>query len=99
VCPGAIALGNGGAAVASNAHGSDAAEPRGRARRFPYLALLGWLLFALVIPYFVQSLNVVDVQAFPLGFFMAAQGSLIGLLVVAVVSARHRDRIAASVDR
>ncbi len=85
--------------MASNAHRSDGAEPPGRARRFPYLALLAWLFFVLVVPRLVQSLNVVDVLAFPLGFFMAAQGSFIALLLIAVLSARRQDRIAAAEDR
>ncbi len=79
-------------------HQSDGAGPRNSPRRFPWLALLAWGLFALVIPCLVQSLNVVDVLAFPLGFFMAAQGSLIVLLLVAVLSARRRDRLAAAED-
>ncbi len=99
MCARAIVWGMGEAAVASIDQRSDGAEPRGRSRRFPYLALLAWLLFALVIPRLVQSLNIVDVLAIPLGFFMAAQGSLIALLLVAVLSARRQDRIAASEDR
>ncbi len=85
--------------MASNAHRSDGAQPRGRSRRFPFLALLAWVFFVLVVPWAVQSLNIVDVIGFPLGFFMAAQGSLIALLLVAVLSARLRDRIGAAEDR
>jgi putative solute:sodium symporter small subunit len=82
--------------VASDARPADGALPRSRSRRFPYLALLAWLLFALAVPRLVQSLNVVDVLGLPLGFFMAAEGSLIALLIVAVLSARRLDRIAAA---
>jgi putative solute:sodium symporter small subunit len=77
-------------------HRSDGAAPRTGARRFPYVALTGWVLFALVIPRFVQALNIVDVLAFPLGFFMTAQGSLLALLVIAALSALRRDRADAS---
>jgi len=84
--------------VAPNADATDAAAPSGR-RRFPYFALLAWAFFALAVPYFVQSLNIVDVLAFPLGFFMAAQGSLIALLLVAVLSARAYDRRADAEDQ
>ncbi len=77
---------------------SDGAAPRKAERRFPYLALAAWILFALVAPWLVQSLNVVDVLAFPLGFFMAAQGSFIVLLLVAVLSARRRDRAGTTED-
>jgi putative solute:sodium symporter small subunit len=84
--------------VAPNADATDGAAPRDRGR-FPYLALLAWAFFALLIPRLVQSLNIVDVLAFPLGFFMAAQGSLIALLLVAVLSARRQGRIAGSEDQ
>ncbi len=95
VAPSRLLFGNWGEAqVAPNAHSTDGAAPSGRPR-FPYLAFLAWAFFALAVPWAVQSLNVVDVLAFPLGFFMAAQGSLIALLLVAVLSARRQNRIAA----
>jgi putative solute:sodium symporter small subunit len=77
---------------------SDGDAPRRAPRRFPYIALLAWVLFALVVPRLVQALNIVDVLAFPLGFFMAAQGSLVALFVVAVMSARRRDRVGTAGD-
>lgn len=67
-------------------------------RRFPILALIAWAFFLLAVPRLVEQLNIVDVLAFPLGFFMTAQGSLLALLVVAVLSARRRDRVAARGD-
>ena len=78
----------------AEAHRSDGAAPRTPPRRFPYVALVAWVLFALVVPRLVQSLNIVDVLAFPLGFFLTAQGSLVALLIAAVLSARRRDRTA-----
>ena len=50
------------------------------------------------MPRLVEPLNIVDVFAFPLGFFMTAQGSLLALLVVAVLSARRQDKLAARGD-
>jgi len=79
-------------------HRSDGDEPRKVSRRFPYLALFAWLLLALVVPSLVQALNIVSVLAFPLGFFMAAQGSLIALALVAILSARRQDRVTAAED-
>lgn len=72
---------------------SIAAEPKSRARRFPYIALLLWALFAFAIPRAAQPLDLADVFAFPLGFFMAAQGSLIAFLLIAVLAARGQDRL------
>ena len=75
-----------------------ASAGRPRRRHIPVLALLAWAFFVLAIPRLVEQLNIVDVFAFPLGFFMTAQGSLLALLVAAVVSARHRDKLAARGD-
>lgn len=75
-------------------------EPAGRPRRrhIPVLALLAWAFFVLAVPRLVEQLNIVDVFAFPLGFFMTAQGSLLALLAVAVLSARRHDKLAARGD-
>ena len=60
--------------------------------RFPIVALVFWALFAFLVPSFVQALNLVDVLAFPLGYFMAAQGVLIAFVIIGVLSARWQDR-------
>ncbi len=79
-----------------NPEPADAGRPR--RRHIPILALLAWGFFELVVSRLVEPLNIVDVLAFPLGFFMTAQGSLFALLVVAILSARHRDKLAARGD-
>jgi len=56
------------------------------------VALVFWALFAFLVPSFVQALNLVDVLAFPLGYFMAAQGILIVFVIIGVLSARWQDR-------
>jgi len=58
----------------------------------PIVALIFWSLFAFLVPCLVQALNLVDVLAFPLGYFMAAQGILIALVIIGVLSARWQDR-------
>lgn len=60
--------------------------------RFPIVALVFWALFAFLVPSFVQALNLVDVLAFPLGYFMAAQGVLITFVIIGVLSAHWQDR-------
>lgn len=62
------------------------------AARLPVAALALWALLAVVVPVFSQALNLVDVLAFPLGYFMIAQGSLVGFLIIGIISARWRDR-------
>jgi putative solute:sodium symporter small subunit len=80
--------------VPADFQSASAAAPR--RRRFPFVALLMWALFALAIPRAAQSLNVVDVGAFPLGFFMTTQGALAAFLVIAWLSARRQDKLDAA---
>ena len=80
-----------GSAVGPDEHAPQNAD-FARAARLPLSALAAWGLLAFLVPSFVQALNLVDVLAFPLGYFMAAQGILLGLLLVAFVSARWQNR-------
>jgi putative solute:sodium symporter small subunit len=66
--------------------------PPARSGRLPIVALLFWALFAFAVPSFVQALNLVDVLAFPFGYYMAAQGILIVFVIVGFLSARWQDR-------
>ncbi len=54
-----------------------------------------WLFFGYIVHMFVNTLNqfTVPVLQFPLGFYMAAQGSLIAFVVMLFVFARQQDRI------
>jgi putative solute:sodium symporter small subunit len=54
-----------------------------------------WLFFGYIIHMFVVPLNkiIIPVLGFPLGFYMAAQGSLIAFVVMLFVFARQQDRI------
>ena len=60
------------------------------------LAHLGvWFFFGYIIHMFVKQLNTITVPflGFPLGFYMAAQGSLFVLVVLLFVFARQQDKI------
>lgn len=54
-----------------------------------------WLFFGYIIHMFVVPLNkiTIPVLGFPLGFYMAAQGSLIVFVVMLFVFARQQDAI------
>ena len=54
-----------------------------------------WFFFGFIIHMFVGSLNniVIPILGFPLGFYMAAQGSLIVFVVMLFVFARQQDSI------
>jgi len=59
-------------------------------------AMLGiWVVFGYVIHMFVVPLNkiIIPVLGFPLGFYMAAQGSLIVFVVMLFWFARAQDKI------
>jgi putative solute:sodium symporter small subunit len=54
-----------------------------------------WVFFGYIIHMFVVPLNniIIPVLNFPLGFYMAAQGSLIVFVVMLFVFARQQDKI------
>jgi putative solute:sodium symporter small subunit len=57
--------------------------------------LFVWFLFGYVVHMFVVPLNTITIPVlnFPLGFYMAAQGSLIVFVVMLFVFARQQDKI------
>ncbi len=52
-----------------------------------------WLIFSFVVHYFVEDLNAFKFLGFPLGFYMAAQGSLIAFVVMLFIFAARQDVI------
>ena len=54
-----------------------------------------WFFFGFIIHMFVNTLNkfTIPVLDFPLGFYMAAQGSLIVFVVMLFVFARQQNKI------
>jgi putative solute:sodium symporter small subunit len=58
-----------------------------------WIALAIWAFFSFVIHFFVNSLNEIVILGFPLGYYMAAQGSLIVFVVLLFWFARRQDAI------
>ena len=54
-----------------------------------------WVFFGYIVHMFVVPLNkiVIPILKFPLGFYMAAQGSLIAFVVQLFISAKQQDPI------
>lgn len=54
-----------------------------------------WFFFGFVVHMFVVPLNkiIIPILNFPLGFYMAAQGSLIAFVVMLFMFARQQDKI------
>jgi putative solute:sodium symporter small subunit len=52
-----------------------------------------WIFFSFVAPLFAVQLNGIRFLGFPLGFYMAAQGSLIAFVVLCVWNAIAQNKI------
>ena len=52
-----------------------------------------WVFFSFVIPAFAVQLNQIVIAGFPLGFYMAAQGSLIAYVVLCFWNASAQNKI------
>lgn len=54
-----------------------------------------WFFFGYIVHMFVNQLNAIKIPilGFPLGFYMAAQGSLIVFVVLLFVFAKQQNRI------
>ena len=63
--------------------------------RLMFMHLGVWFFFGYIIHMFVVPLNKITIPIlnFPLGFYMAAQGSLIVFVVMLFVFARQQDKI------
>jgi putative solute:sodium symporter small subunit len=64
-----------------------------RTQRLTYLVLGLWVFFSFVIHFFAKPLNGIVVLGFPLGFYMAAQGSLIAFVVMLFWFAKRQDAV------
>jgi putative solute:sodium symporter small subunit len=52
-----------------------------------------WIVFSFVLPLFAVELNTVRFLGFPLGFYVAAQGSLIAFVLLCVWNAVAQNKI------
>lgn len=52
-----------------------------------------WFIFGYVIHFFATSLNKIVIAGFPLGFYMAAQGSLVAFVVLCFWNSSAQNRI------
>ncbi|MBX9454524.1 MAG: DUF4212 domain-containing protein [Rhizobium sp.] len=58
-----------------------------------WLTLAIWAFFSFIIHFFVTALNNVVILGFPLGFYMAAQGSLIIFVILLFWFAYRQNKI------
>ena len=64
-----------------------------RTRALMWITLAIWFVFSFVVHWFANALNGASFLGFPLGFYMAAQGSLIVFVVLIFWFARTQDKI------
>jgi putative solute:sodium symporter small subunit len=64
-----------------------------RTRNLMFIALAVWVFFGFVVHLFVVPLNSIVILGFPLGFYMASQGSLIAFVVLLFWFARSQNKI------
>jgi len=62
-------------------------------RGLMWKVLVVWFIFAFVVHAFVNVLNQIVIFGFPLGFWMAAQGSLIVFVLLIFWYARRQNAI------
>jgi putative solute:sodium symporter small subunit len=65
----------------------------GKTSRLMVFMIALWVFFGFVVHFFVGSLNGVRILGFPLGFYMASQGSLIAFVAMLFWFARAQDKI------
>ena len=61
--------------------------------RLMWIIMVWWVFFSFVVHFFAVQLNTVVIAGFPLGFYMAAQGSLISYVVLCFWNASAQNRI------
>ena len=64
-----------------------------RTRSLMIVHLIIWFVFSYVVNWFAPQLNKITFMHFPLGFYMAAQGSLIVFVVQLFVFAKQQEKI------
>jgi putative solute:sodium symporter small subunit len=64
-----------------------------RTKRLMIVHLIIWFIFSFVVHWFAAALNKFSFMDFPLGFYFAAQGSLVVFVVQLFVFVRQQDKI------
>ncbi|NJN40260.1 MAG: DUF4212 domain-containing protein [Gammaproteobacteria bacterium] len=64
-----------------------------RTKRLMWIHLIIWFIFSFVVHWFAFDLNKIRFMDFPLGFYMAAQGSLVVFVVQLFFFTRQQDKI------
>jgi putative solute:sodium symporter small subunit len=64
-----------------------------KTRTLMWICLAIWFFFSFVVHLFARQLNEIVIIGFPIGFYMAAQGSLIAFVILIFWYANRQNRI------
>jgi putative solute:sodium symporter small subunit len=64
-----------------------------KTQRLMWIIMAWWVFFSFVVHFFAIQLNNIVIIGFPLGFYMAAQGSLIAFVVLCFYNAHAQNKI------
>jgi len=64
-----------------------------RTSKLMWTIMFWWFFFSFFIHFFARQLNEIVILGFPLGFYMAAQGSLIAFVVLCFWNASAQNKI------
>lgn len=64
-----------------------------RTKRLMIITLIIWFVFSFVVHWFAPQLNKITFLHFPVGFYMAAQGSLVVFVVQLFIFVKLQDKI------
>ena len=64
-----------------------------KTRNLTIVILILWVIFSFVVHWFAEDLNAISFMGFPLGFYMAVQGSLAIFVALIFVQNWMQDKI------
>ena len=64
-----------------------------KTRKLMFIHLAIWFVFAFVVHWFAHDLNKVSFLDFPLGYYMAAQGSLFAFVIQLFIFVKQQDKV------
>ncbi len=64
-----------------------------RTRNLMWIHLAIWFFFSYVVHWIAPALNKVSIMHFPLGYYMAAQGSLLAFVIQLFIFVKQQEKI------
>lgn len=64
-----------------------------RTRNLMIIHLVVWFVFAYLVHWFAPQLNQIKLLGFPLGYYMAAQGSLFAFVIQLFIFVKQQDKV------